>query len=278
MKHIGLIALLVIIALSACDSGCAHLFAARAEVADTPIAEDLSAEKTGESHFDHSTYATLLDKHVDYEAARVDYAGLAEDQKLLDRYLDQLADADVRALDADAQLALLINAYNAFTLALIVEHYPGIASIKDIDTPWDQRRWTLGGATLSLNQLEHGLIRPIFKDSRIHFAVNCASIGCPPLAPWPYTGGKLDAQLDKAAERTFGDPRYARIEDGTLKVSNLLNWYRPDFVTDAYSPSADSVPGYAALFGPPEIQRFVESNADPDYAFLDYDWSLNDVE
>lgn len=264
--------------VASCDSGCVRLFAPKAELSESSIAAELSPDNAGAASFDNSRYAKLLDAHVDYESARVDYSGLARDEAALDAYLEQLADAELDALSSDAQLALLINAYNAFTLKLILEHYPDLESIKDIDKPWDARRWKLGGHEVSLNEIEHGLIRPIYRDSRIHFAVNCASIGCPPLAPWPYTGADIDEQLDRAADRTLGDDRYARVEGGELRVTSLMNWYKPDFVSGEYEPSAESVPAYAAIFGDAEIREFVESEDEPSYSFIDYDWALNDIE
>jgi hypothetical protein len=278
MKSLTLSTVLLLASLTSCDSGCVRLFAPKAKVTESAIAQRLSPNSAGDSQFDHDEYGELLEAHVDYEAGRVDYSGLSDDERQLDAYLADLADADVDRLDADAQLALLINAYNAFTLKLILDHYPDIESIKDISKPWDETRWTLAGVELSLNEIEHGLIRPIYRDSRIHFAVNCASIGCPPLAPWPYTGERLDEQLDRAAERTLGDQRYARVEDGVLEVTPLLNWYRADFVSEAYNPSADTVPSYVALFGDRKIREFIEQSDDPPYAYLSYDWSLNDVD
>jgi hypothetical protein len=278
MKGITLATLVLLASVASCDSGCVRLFAPKANIAETEITAKLSPDSEGAEEFDHSGYATLLEEHVDYETARVDYSGLAEDEQALDSYLDALAEVDLSSLGADAQLAVLINAYNAFTLKLILEHYPDIESIKDISKPWDTARWTLGGAEISLNQLEHGLIRPIYKDSRIHFAVNCASIGCPPLAPWPYTGADLDAQLDKAARRTLQDDRYARVEDGEFQVTPLMNWYKPDFVSEDFEPTAETIPAYAAMYGDAEIRTFVASEERPGYSFLDYDWSLNDID
>lgn len=278
MKGMTLATLILLASVASCDSGCVRLFAPKADVAETAITAELSPSSEGTGEFDHSGYATLLEAHVDYEIARVDYTGLAEDEEALDAYLDALAEADLGSLSADAQLALLINAYNAFTLKLILEHYPDIESIKDISKPWDTVRWTLGGAEISLNQLEHGLIRPIYRDSRIHFAVNCASIGCPPLAPWPYTGAELDAQLDTAAGRTLQDDRYARVNEGELQVTPIMNWYKPDFVSEDFEPSAETIPAYAAMYGDSEIRTFVASEKRRGYSFLDYDWSLNDID
>ncbi|WP_168210798.1 DUF547 domain-containing protein [Persicimonas caeni] len=272
-------ALFLLAGLTSCSSGCLSLFVPKAEQIDSPIVDDLRKDPDEAQSFDHSDYGELLERHVDYDTARVDYAGLKADEAELDAYLDRLAKADLTELDDDGELALLINAYNAYTLKLIVENYPGLESIKDLDNPWKTKRYKVAGYTLSLDDIEHGLIRPIYKDSRIHFAVNCASVGCPPLASWPYEGAKIDKQLDQAAERTLGDERYARVEGDKLYLTSVMNWYRPDFVSDEFSPSAESLPLYAAKYGGEEVQKLVETReGEPAVSFLKYDWALNDVE
>lgn len=264
--------------LAACSSGCLSLFAPRAKVSDSPIVDELRKESSVAGRFDNSIFAELLEDHVDYEDARVDYAGLKADEDKLDAYLKQIADADLTRLDDDAELALLINAYNAYTLELILEHYPGVESIKDIDNPWKTKRYVVAGHKLSLDDIEHRLIRPIYKDSRIHFAVNCASLGCPPLAPWPYEGEKIDEQLDKAARRTLQDSRYARVEDGKLKLTSVMNWYRTDFVDKGFSPTAETLPLYVAKYAGEDVKALIEKHGgEPAVEFLEYDWALNDV-
>jgi hypothetical protein len=274
-----IVSLLGVAALSACSSGCVSLFAPKAQLVDSPIVEELGEGSSGAGEFDHSIYAELLQAYVDYDTARVDYAGLKDDEAKLDAYLDQLKRAQLESLGDDASLALLINAYNAFTLKLILDHYPDLNSIKDIDSPWKTTRWVIGGHKLSLDDIEHGLIRPLYKDSRIHFAVNCASIGCPPLADWPYEGSKIDEQLDLAARRTLGDEHYARVEGDELLLTSVMNWYRRDFVGDEFSPSAESLPLYAARYAGEEVRALVEQKGgEPAVGFIEYDWSLNDME
>lgn len=225
---VGLLLLVLLVILVGCSSGCLSLFTPKAELVDSPIVEDLQQAPDEPEAFDHSDYGELLHQHVDYDAARVDYAGLKADESKLDAYLDAIAKADLTKLDDDGKLALLINAYNAYTLKLILENYPGVESIKDLDNPWKSERYKVAGHTLSLDDIEHGLIRPLYKDSRIHFAVNCASVGCPPLAAEPYEGATIDKQLDQATKRTLGDERYARVENDKLKLTSVMNWYRTD--------------------------------------------------
>ncbi len=144
---------------------------------------------------DHSVFDELLRKHVDGDGW-VDYEGLRAEVAALDAYVASLANAPFADLDRNEKLALLINAYNAFTLRLILDHYP-VGSIKDIPSAkrWDAQRWRLGTMTLSLHQIEHEQIRPKFAEPRIHFALVCAAIGCPKLRNEAYRAGRIDEQL-----------------------------------------------------------------------------------
>lgn len=240
-----------------CKISC---FAPRSKVIDAPIAATLHGATTGET-YDHSEFDGLLRRFARPDSGRVDYAGLAAEVARLDAYLARLGEVDLARLGRDAQKALLINAYNAFTLRLILDHYPGIESIKDLSSPWKAKRWQLAGELLSLDDIEHGLLRPIYGDARIHFAVNCASIGCPPLADFAYVGPELDAQLDLVTRAVLNDPRYARVEVDAVRVTALMNWYGPDF---------GDVEAFVAKYRD-DLPR------DAQVKFLDYDWHLNDV-
>lgn len=274
------IALVVVGALSvSCKMSC---FAPAARTVDAPIAAKVNAPAVATApattgppvkpaSFDHSTFDGLLKRFARPDLGRVDYAGLAGERAKLDAYVVSLAHAPLARLPIREREALLINAYNAFTLTLILDHYPGVASIKDLDAPWKTKRYQLASETVSLDDIEHGLLRPTYKDPRIHFAVNCASIGCPPLADHAYVGARLDTQLDEAARATLGNPRYARVEGGKLFVTSLLNWYGDDFVAPDWTPHATSIVEFVRRYRddvPPEAT--VE--------FLDYDWRLNDVD
>lgn len=154
------------------------------------------AEKPGGPAFDHAALDSLLKTHVD-DAGRVDYRALKQEAAALDAYIAALAGAPLDEMGRSERLALLTNAYNAFTLRLILDHHP-VKSIKDIPAAqrWDAVRWTVGGQTWSLNQIEHEQIRPHFAEPRIHFALVCAAVGCPPLRNEAYRADDLDAQLD----------------------------------------------------------------------------------
>lgn len=245
---------------------------------ESPIVEDLEAGRSGgAATFDHGTFDDLLSEHVDQESGTVDYSGLSENRGQLETYLDRIAGVDLAELPGDEQLALLINAYNGYTLQLVLDNYPGIDSIQDLSEPWSRERYTVGGYDLSLDQIEHRLIRPIYRDPRIHFAVNCAAVDCPYLAESAYTGENLDEQLEARAEAILTDEQFVRVEDETLGYSRVMEWYKVDFVDSSFDGSADSVPGYIARYADDEVGAFIEQHGgDPPTAPLEYDWSLND--
>jgi uncharacterized membrane protein YdjX (TVP38/TMEM64 family) len=157
--------------------------------------------------FDHSAYDKLVKAHV-APGGWVDYEGLKKDAEHLDSYLRSLADALFDDLGRDQKLALLLNAYNAFTLRLILDYYP-VDSIRSIpaEKRWDAKRWQIGGYTWGLNQIEHEQIRPKFREPRVHFALVCAAIGCPPLRSEAYTADRLEEQLEDQARYVHGHKR-----------------------------------------------------------------------
>ncbi len=229
------------------------------------------AGESGQATFDHSDFDRLLAAHVDDEGY-VDYAALAADTSSLDAYIAVLAEAPFDALGRDAKLALLINAYNAFTLRLILDHYP-VDSIKDIPAAqrWDAVRWTVAGGTWSLNQIEHELIRPNFREPRIHFALVCAAIGCPVLRTEAYTGERLEEQLEDQTLFTHDSLRWVRYRAGaeTIELTSLYDWYRGDF-----EQVAGTVLDYVARHDE-ALASDLANGYRPEIRFLDYDWSLN---
>ena len=227
----------------------------------------------------HAPFDALLRAHV--RDGRVDYEALGKRRDALQSYLDALARVDLAALDGPAAKALWINAYNAATLALILERLPGLGSIKDIPSNqrWKAVRWTVGGRKVSLDAMEHEWLRPM-GDARIHFAIVCASRGCPDLAGKAYLPGRLDAQLDAAARRFLADP-FKGLDTGDdegffgtdheLRLSPIFKWFQADFVRDAGSV-VDYVLRYAE---PADVAYLREHRDDLDVEWLDYDWSLN---
>ncbi len=223
--------------------------------------------------FDHSAFDALLHKYVSSEGGWVDYAGLAEDAGALDAYIASLADAPIDQMGRDHRLALLINAYNAFTLRLILDHYP-VKSIKDIpaDERWDASRWKLGGEVMSLNDIEHKQVRPNFIEPRIHFALVCAAVGCPPLRNEAYDAKRLEAQLQDQAVYAHTHDRWFRYDAGANKLglTSLYDWYGGDFKQVADG----SITAYAAKFDD-TLRAALDAGREPKVEFLDYDWSLN---
>jgi Protein of unknown function, DUF547 len=234
--------------------------------------------------FDHSysMYGQLLSAVV--RGPRVDYQRLVAARAELDRVaasFDAAGTADLGQWPRHEQMAYWINTYNVFTLRAIADHYPIRGrwwsraprnSIRQIDGVWTTLRWRAAGRALTLDQIEHEILRPVFKDPRVHLAINCASVGCPPLAEEPYVAARLDAQLDAAARRYLATPQGLQIEGARVKVSSIFKWYGADFGT----PADRAVLAFVARFAPPAASR-VASSEGATLEFLDYDWSLNDV-
>lgn len=240
------------------DAGPVMLEAVRtADAADAPL--------------DHALLDRLLGAAVD-DDGRVDYARLATRVEELDAYLSSLAAAAIDQLSPPDRLAALLNAYNAFTLRLVMERRP-IKSIQDIPQAerWSARRWRLGGRTVSLDDLEHRMIRPSVRDPRVHFALVCAALGCPPLRREAYVGRRLEDQLDDQAARFHVGSRWLRYDAArkTIRLSPIYDWYRDDFTRDA-----GGILEYATQFSS-ELRRVRAAGVVPALEFLDYDWALN---
>ena len=175
--------------------------------------------------------STVLHRHVD-EAGRVAYSAAATDEEL-EAVVTALATAAVPA-DRAGKMAFWINAYNVLTVDLVADHWP-LESIRDLDggNPWDARTFTVAGKSVTLNDIEHKILRPM-GDPRIHAAVNCASLGCPPLATTAFTATGLDAELD-AASRRWAQSTGATIDrkTGVVSLSKIFDWYGDDFVAGA---------------------------------------------
>lgn len=237
------------------------------------VLQEVYTNEPGGPTFDHGLLNGLLQAHVD-AAGWVDYAGLHDDAATLDRYLESLQQAPLDDLGRDEKLALLINAYNAFTLRLVLDHWDGgrLQSIRHIDSPWDQRRWRLGRSTWSLNEIEHEQIRPKFREPRIHFALVCAAVGCPKLRNEAYAPGRLEEQLEDQARFVHGSERWIRLRDGgkTVELTKLYQWYGSDF-----EQVAGSVLAYAARYAP-ALRDALDEGATPRIRWMNYDWSLND--
>jgi uncharacterized membrane protein YdjX (TVP38/TMEM64 family) len=270
------LALLVLI-----TTGCAYLNADRIRSLFGPpavVMDERYRRRPDGPVFDHGALSAILEQHVN-DNGGVDYAALIADPEPLQRYNASLAEAPFDALGRDEKLALLINAYNSFTLELMVEWLPrdGIAGIRDIpaDRRWDHSRWNIGGHIWSLNEIEHEQIRPHFVEPRIHWAVVCAAVGCPPLRTEAYVGERLDAQLAEQERIIHTDgSRWFRFDAGAgvVHLTQLYNWYGGDF-----EQVAGSVLDYVARHAP-AVREAIEQGRQLRTEWLHYDWSLNNQE
>jgi len=237
---------------------------------------------------DHDGWEALLQRHVvetdDGASTAVDYAGMASDRAALRRYLQRTAAVEreeFRQWSVSEQLAFLINVYNAQTVELILTAWPELESIRELggllESPWEIEFFELLGERRSLDELEHEMIRGHYDEPRIHFAVNCASIGCPALSREAYEGGRLEGQLEAATRRFLGDRSRNRLEGGVLHVSRIFDWYRGDFETGFRG--AESLAGFLSLYGDSLGLAASEQRAlrqgDIDIRYLEYDWRLN---
>lgn len=263
---------------------CAHPAAPpRTDGGAPPAAEEFDQS--------HALWAAVLKAHVHDD--RFDYAKLKAEPGQLDQYLKALASVQPEELAGwtrEQRYAFWINAYNAFTVKKVVSNYP-LKSIKDLDgalglksvfdddfialrlhpegkdagpSPKEER--------LSLNDIENGILRPEFKDARVHAAINCASISCPALSSEAFVAEKLDKQLDERMRAFLADPRRNRFdaEKGRAEVSEVFKWFKEDFERDA-----GGVREFLLRFAPKAAQELLKAAK---LEHLDYDWSLNDVE
>ena len=233
---------------------------------------------------DHAAWDQLLQTYVKPGADglnRVDYAALkASGLPALRSYIRTLEQVDPASLDRNEQFAFLANLYNAKTLEIAASHYP-VKSIRDISLggglvaalsggPWKAKVVKIQGVELSLDDIEHGILRPVFKDPRVHYAVNCASISCPNLRTEAFIGAKLNQQLDSAARDYVNSPRGVRFENGRPVISSIYVWFEDDFGgTD--QGVLDHLRRYAA---PPLERRLAGVKSIGKDA---YDWGLNDA-
>jgi hypothetical protein len=219
---------------------------------------------------DHSTYADLLTKHVDQ--GNVDYRDLKMEEDKLDQYLKVLEKTTTKNLSKDEQFAFYINAYNAWTIKLILSGYPRIKSIKDLGSflksPWKKKICRIDGDVITLDHIEHKILRPRFKDPRVHFAINCAALSCPPLRSEPYHGSALDRQLDDAASAFINNQKRNYLSGNSLYVSKIFKWFSEDF--------NDDIIGFFLKYAKEDMKKELEAKkGNIKIKYLHYDWSLN---
>lgn len=220
----------------------------------------LTAQKSSAIDSLHQAFDELLQRHVSVEG-RVNYEGMKQEYGRLKAYLQQLeANVPDDSAPKSVAMAYWINAYNAFTIDLIVRNYP-LKSILQLDKgkTWDVKRIRLGGKKYSLNQIEHELLRKKWPDPRIHFALNCAAQSCPPLYNRAYSATQLDAQLDERTRLFINHSGYNQLTGTTLKLSRLFEWYAADF---------GDLPSFLNNYSQKQVTT-------KKISYLEYNWNLN---
>jgi len=211
--------------------------------------------------FDHGLWNKLLNTHVSKEG-NVNYEGFKTSKSELKAYLTSLdKNTPLNSWSQEDKLAYWMNAYNAMTIDLILRNFP-LNSIKDIDKPWDQRLWKLGGKWYNLNEIEHQILRKM-GDARIHFGINCASFSCPPLLNEAFTSNSVDTQLAKLAKQFVNDTKRNTITSSKIEISKIFNWFSKDFKKEG--SLIDFLNKYS--------ETPINNNARKSYK--DYNWSLN---
>lgn len=261
MKRIYLFSIICIIGLATVS--CGTLLNIMTEGVDLKLSKSFPVS--------HQKWTKLLQKHV--RSGKLDYQGIIQDSIIFNSYLTELSDAlpNDTNWSRNEQFAYWINAYNAFTVKLIIDHYP-VKSIKDIkgglafvNSVWDIKFINIQGQEFDLNNIEHGILRDKFKDPRIHFAINCASISCPALHHEAYTAENIDKQLDLVTRAFLQDESKNVIKLGEAKVSKIFKWFKKDFTKD------QSLKTF--------LNKYLESpiSSSTKISYTDYDWNLNDI-
>jgi len=263
-------------------AGCANL------VDSTPPSisvTDSAAPQATAQTFNYQDYADVLETYVN-DQGLVDYSGLQTNREQLDRFNKSLGGVTPQTYSSwteTEQIAFLINAYNAFTLQSIIDHNPLKESIKDISGVWNRREFSLAGETITLDNIEHDLLRKNFNEPRIHVALVCAAISCPILRNEPYLPTTLDAQLSAQTARFAASPQGFSLDRKEQKVylSSIFKWYGQDFeqtygIEDKFKGNSlqQAVLNYLNPTLDPGSQMFLEQE-DYHVKYLDYDWSLN---
>ncbi|TDD95593.1 DUF547 domain-containing protein [Flavobacterium cellulosilyticum] len=237
---------------------CANNSSTIPEIAYGTPREITSDAKT----INHSQWNDLLQKHVSTNG-NVDYKGFQKDAVALQSYLDLLAkNLPQKSWSKNAVLAYWINAYNAYTVKLILDNYP-VKSIKKIDNPWDKDFFTLGDKKYSLGEIEHKILRKM-NEPRIHFAINCASYSCPNLSNKAYSETELDKQLDAAAKSFVNDTTKNTFTSDRIEISSIFDWFSGDFKTKG--TLIDFLNKYSTI----------KINTKAKVKYKDYNWNLNE--
>ena len=247
---------------------------------DTKLKTDFSvSNENSKQQIDHQSWSDLLAKYLyvnDGHVSLFEYHSVSDtDTATLKTYLQNLQMVNVFDLNPSEQMAYWINLYNALTVDVVLDAYP-IDSIKKINSPllkrgpWKKKYIMVMGEKLSLDDIEHGILRSIFQDPRVHYAVNCASIGCPSLQPTAFTATNLEELLDQGAQDYINHPRGVSIVDGKLVISSLYKWFAGDF-----GNQQELIEHFIDYADEPLAEQLEQTHEISDYV---YDWSINDRE
>lgn len=230
--------------------------------------------KGNDNLLSHEAWTVLVKKHVGADGL-VDYRGFIKDKTELEAYLQKVSDNPPPLSSSNNdKIAYWLNAYNAFTIKLIIDHYP-VKSIKDlggkhqvifINTPWDRKFFKIGGKTMTLNRIEHRILRRDFTEPRIHFALNCASLSCPKLRREAYDGSKLDEQLTNQAREFLKDTSRNQVREDPPQLSAIFNFYGKDMT----KWSGKSLISFINQYSPSMLKENVKAE------YMDYNWNLNE--
>ena len=282
---------LIILLLGILLTGCATTqnIVETAAITESRLTFPSVAKFTAQSQktIDHSAFDQFLRTYYvaptntnapHYGAALLRYADVTPaDKAALTAYINRLQAVQVTSLNQDEQLAFWINLYNAQTIRVILDNYPvdSIRSIKtnafDFKGPWNDASLTVEGETLTLDNIENRIVRPIFNDPRIHYALNCAAIGCPNLRAQAFKGAGLNAVLDTQARTFINNPRAIKTEDGRIIASRIFLWYKKD-----YGDSEEDILSHIRQYANPELLQSLQGATNIDV--YEYDWALNTFE
>lgn len=250
-----------------------------AAAADPPWARFAGSDEASTREVSHAAWSALLERYVVESDSGIHlfrYGAVSpEDRRALEEYLAELSAVAPRSLRRAQQLPYWVNLYNALTVRVILDHYP-LSSIREIRPtwlsrgPWKKAWLEVDREPITLDDIEHRILRPIWRDPRIHYAVNCASLGCPNLQPVAFTEANAEGLLESAARAFVNHPRAASVDRGELTVSSIYHWFREDF-----GDSEEGVLKHLRRYARPQLVEQLRGIREIDDH--EYDWSLNDA-
>lgn len=245
-------------------------------VSPNPISYWDVSNESNNQQISHELWAEFLSLYLivnpETSAREFAYSQVSiNDKSKLKNYLERLSNIDPRQFNKNEQLAYWINLYNALTINVVLKHYP-IESIKNIGDgftgPWNQELITIAGINVSLNQIEHGILRALWQEKRIHYVINCASIGCPDLLPKPFNSKEINKQLDEAAIRFINQNKGVYLSENKLVLSSIYHWFSDDFGTN----TQEIITHISDYANTPLKEQLKQFSGDIEYQ---YNWKLN---